>query len=69
MTERLHRQCPHCKSKKGFTLYYTIHGNGHEGRDFKGKVIDCEREVFDSNERSVECLNCGKPIQYEKVET
>lgn len=64
-----HRQCPHCKGKKGFQLNYQIKGNGMETRDFQGNVIYAERDEFADNDSTVTCLECGGHIDTEKVET
>lgn len=68
MGKKLYRQCPHCKSKKGFKLTYSILGNGYEIINFKGKVIDSEKDEVNAIDRDVECLDCGKFIPSEKVE-
>lgn len=62
------KKCPHCKSKKGFRHDYLITGYGYEIRNFNGDVIDANRETFDKSSDYVECLNCGKPIDSEKVD-
>lgn len=64
-----HRQCPHCKSKQGFKMTYQIKGYGHEIRTFSGEVVEAEREVVDDLDRHVECIECGKHIDIEKVKT
>jgi len=69
MSERLHRQCPHCKSNKGFKLDYQIGGYGHEVYDFKGNAVSSEREGADSIENQVTCLDCGGFIDTHKVQT
>jgi hypothetical protein len=62
------RKCPKCKSNKGFKVEYIIHGNGFEIRNFKGKVIDCERNQFDDSGHVVQCIVCGHFIEIEKVQ-
>ena len=62
-----HRICPKCKSNKGFRLEYKIIGYGHIDFTFSGKQIDCNRETYDKTDSFVECLNCGKGIDIEKV--
>lgn len=63
------RKCPHCKSNKGFEYSYGIVGNGIVHATFNGKTIHSEREVFDQAPNYVECLNCHKSIDVEKVKT
>lgn len=66
---RKFRQCPHCKSKKGFELRYAICGSGMVQMNFKGQTLDADRHVSDRNEHYVECLNCHKNIEIERVQT
>jgi len=61
------RQCPYCKSKKGFKIYYIIKGFGYEERNFKGVVREAERNGADDND-DAECLNCGKALDIERLE-
>lgn len=65
---RLHRQCPYCKSKKGFRMEYMIKGYGHEIINFKGKVMDAERETVDYIDHAVICLSCDKHMDSDKVQ-
>lgn len=64
---RLHRQCPYCKSKKGFKIEYQVKGYGYEIRNFHNKVLDAHREIVDGNERAC-CLNCNKEINTYKLQ-
>tara|TARA_R110000772_G_C13310332_1_gene440593 strand:- start:17944 stop:18153 length:210 start_codon:yes stop_codon:yes gene_type:complete len=66
---RKHRQCPHCKSKKGFKYQYQMLGSGEITMDFNGNEIDHERNPADDVDDDVECLECGKRIEIDKVET
>lgn len=63
------RQCPHCKSKEGFELRYSVGGHGYVKMNFKGKTLDAEREVFDTIDHYANCLNCGKSIETEYLQT
>lgn len=63
------RQCPYCKSKKGFELKYSIGGCGMVKMNFKGKTLDAEREVFDTIDSYANCLECGKSIETEYLQT
>lgn len=63
------RQCPKCKSKKGFELRYSVGGHGCVTMTFKGKTIDSEREVFDTIDHYANCLNCGFSIDAERLQT
>lgn len=65
---RKHRQCPVCKSKKGFQIDYSISGNGFEIRNFQGKVLDTERNIYDDTESYAVCVNCNAHIDAEKLE-
>ena len=67
--EKKYRQCPYCKSKKGFRIRYTIGGYGHEDRTFKGDVIDSYRSGADDIDNYAECLECGKLIDSVKLES
>ena len=66
---RKHRQCPYCKSKKGFRYEYSIGGYGFEVRDFYGVVHGAEREMVDDiDEHTVRCLNCDAKLDQTKLE-
>jgi DNA-directed RNA polymerase subunit RPC12/RpoP len=65
---RKYRKCPHCKSKIGFEIRYTIHGFGSETKTFTGKVVGSEREVNDKIDMWASCLNCKKLIESEKLQ-
>ena len=46
-----------------------ISGNGSETKDFKGNVIDSERNTYDNvDDYSCECINCGAKLDIEKVD-
>lgn len=66
--KRFIRQCPHCKSKKGYRVSYVIHGYGHEDKTFSGKTIDANRTVADDIDIDVVCLHCEKRFDTELVE-
>jgi hypothetical protein len=68
VTYKKYRKCPFCKSKKGFKMTYHIGGTGSQTFDFKGNILDSERETFDSNDPTVECLNCHRQIDIERVQ-
>jgi hypothetical protein len=63
------RKCPHCKSKSGFEMQYSIHGTGSETRDFKGNVYKSSREIFDKTDNVVQCIDCKKYFDTDKVIT
>lgn len=53
------RQCPHCKSKKGFSVSVTLGGHQESKVTFQGKILDVERHGSDSlDEYSAKCLDC-----------
>ena len=66
---RKHRQCPHCKSKKGFSFQYLIKGSGMAIMDYNGNEIHSERDVFDDLPNDVTCLGCKRDIEFDKVQT
>lgn len=49
-------------------MRYQIGGYGVEIRNFKGKVLDADREEVNEKEWCVTCLDCKKPIEIEKVQ-
>lgn len=63
------RQCPKCKSKKGFELRYSIGGYGSVEMNFKGLTINSEREQFDTLDHYANCLNCGFSIDTDRLQT
>ena len=68
MAQRFCRQCPNCKSKKGFTVNYVLGGSHEMTFDFKGNLNLEKREGTDKLDRWAECLNCKKTIEVEKLE-
>lgn len=62
------RQCPKCKSKKGFELNYSIVGFGMMQMSFKGKTLDAERSQTDILDHYANCLNCGVSIETERLQ-
>jgi len=67
--QRMVRQCPHCKSKKGFNITYSITGNGEMNMNFRGKQLPgSHRETFDRLDNYAQCLNCGKYIDSELLQ-
>lgn len=56
------RQCPHCKSKKGFQIFVRLGGYLELRISFAGKVIESERNGSDDIEKYASCLECGKRI-------
>lgn len=66
---RKFRQCPSCKSKKGFSYQYTIVGYGREDRTFEGKVIDADRGTCDDLDKYGYCLDCGAKIDINRLDT
>lgn len=67
--ERKYRQCPHCKSKKGFSYNYVIGGFGTIAMDFKGKLISTERSGSDDLDKYTTCLSCNKDIEIDRLQT
>jgi hypothetical protein len=59
------RQCPHCKSKKGFSISVVLGGYHDYTMSFSGKILDEKREGSDSMESYGACLECKKPIDVE----
>lgn len=66
---RKYRRCPHCKGKTGFLVTVYLGGYEESKVTFNGKIIDQKRSGTDDIENRVECLDCGKFIETEKVET
>jgi hypothetical protein len=66
---RKHRQCPHCKSKKGF-VYMVILGGYHQFEmTFNGKIITNERHGTDNVDKYAQCLSCKKLIDIDYLQT
>lgn len=66
--KRFIRQCPHCKSKKGYRQSYIIYNRGHEDVTFTGKIIDADQTQNIDIDRFVECLDCGKSFERDLVQ-
>lgn len=62
-------KCPHCNSDKGYKYDYTISGTGSETKDFKGNVLDCDRNTYDNvDKHSIVCINCGQKLDINKID-
>lgn len=67
--QRKIRQCPHCKSKKGFSVSVILGGFQETKMSFQGKIIDVERHGSDDvDEYSAKCLDCKKSINTELLD-
>ena len=69
VTQRKIRKCPKGGGKTGFEAMINLHGYHLKRVSFSGKLISEEREQQDSLEKTVSCLDCGKSIDLEKINT
>ena len=65
---RKKRQCPFCKSKKGFEIHIFLGGTHVKHMSFDGKVLFDEREGTDKIENFARCLDCKKLIDVELLD-
>lgn len=62
------RQCPHCKSKKGFNIIVFLGGYEERVVSFNGNLIKTVREGTDRIDNYANCLACGKSIDSDKLD-
>jgi len=62
------RQCPYCKSKKGFHIFITLGGHESKEMNFKGKILKQNRSGTDDIDKHGNCLECGKSIDAELLD-
>lgn len=68
MSQRKHRQCPFCKSRKGFRVTVQLGGYQEMEMSFKGKLLNIEREGIDDIEPYAHCLNCQRLIATDNLD-
>ena len=64
-----YKQCPHCKSKKGFYFIVTLGGLEYISKSFDGDTISQDRRGLDKIERYATCMNCGHQIDTNRLNT
>lgn len=69
MSIRKYRKCPHCGSKKGFQITVFLGGNMEYDVDFNGTILNSNRNGIDDIENYATCLECGRLIDSEKLDT
>lgn len=60
------KECPYCKSKKGFSVLYHRRGRIIENKTFAGKNISSEVDPADIISYA-ECLNCEKTLDHKRL--
>jgi len=65
---RKKRQCPFCKSKRGFEIQINLGGTHIKHMSFDGKVLFDEREGTDSIDKYARCLDCHRLIDVELLD-
>ena len=66
---RKYRQCPYCKNKKGFSFIVTLGGTEYVSKKFNGEVISQERWGKNKIDNYATCMNCGKQIDTDRLDT